>query len=65
MFTCVYIGLALLVLTMSERDNNDHNQKNQCVKENSPMNLFKTMKEHMMHVNILTSKISYLRLFLT
>ena len=38
MFTCVYIGLALLVLTMSERDNNDHNQKDQCVKEQSQKN---------------------------
>ena len=29
-FTCVYIGLTLLVLIMSERDHNDHSQKDQC-----------------------------------
>ena len=29
-FTCVYIGLTLLVLTMLECDHNDHNQKDQC-----------------------------------
>ena len=33
-FTCEYIGLALFVLTMSERDHNDHNQKDQC--KNNP-----------------------------
>ena len=53
---------------MSERDNNDHNQKDQCLKEqftgilNPIYSLYGTVKEYRIYVNILMSKISYFKL---
>ena len=35
-FTCVYIGLTLLVLTMFKCDYNDRNQENQCKNDPKP-----------------------------
>ena len=63
-FTCVYIGLALFVLTMSERDHNDHNQKDQC--ENNPKPELQCLRdsERTQDVHIyFKSKISYLSSF--